>query len=149
MATGDLRARGEIKQFGDIKDHASYHIPDRFLDRFATHIAKNLLIDGGANLGSVPLISASGVGRVAGKSFNLELCRKRLGVFPVVVSAGELEDPTAGEPGAMLRRRYLTAGKHMSASARRRASSSTTWMRAWDGSRTTRPPSTTRSRRRR
>ena len=116
VATGDLRARGEIKQFGDIKDHSSYHIPERFLDRFATHIAKNLLIDGGANLGSVPLILCVWGGKGCGKSFNLELCCKRLGVFPVVVSAGELEDPTAGEPGAMLRRRYLTAGKHMSTS---------------------------------
>ena len=116
VATGDLRTRGDIKQFGDIKDHASYHIPDRFLDRFACHVAKNLLTDGGCVLGATPLMLCVWGGKGVGKSFNLELCCKRLGVMPVVVSAGELEDPTAGEPGAMLRRRYLTASKHMSTS---------------------------------
>lgn len=117
VATGDLRARGVVKQLGDIKDHAMYHIPTRFLDKFAVHVAKNLLSDGVTNdagLSGVPLALCVWGGKGCGKSFNLELCCKRLGVFPVVVSAGELEDPTAGEPGAMLRRRYLAASAHAS-----------------------------------
>lgn len=46
----------------------------------------------------------------AGKTFSLELCLKKLGVTPVCLSAGELEDEWAGEPGRRLRERYAFAG---------------------------------------
>jgi len=46
----------------------------------------------------------------AGKTFSLELCLKKLGVTPICLSAGELEDEWAGEPGRRLRERYSYAG---------------------------------------
>ena len=48
----------------------------------------------------------------AGKSFNLELCCKVMGVQPIIVSAGELEDELAGEPGRRLRERYRFAARY-------------------------------------
>jgi hypothetical protein len=52
------------------------------------------------------LIAAQGVG----KTFSLELSLRALGVLPVCLSAGELEDEWAGEPGRRLRERYQFAG---------------------------------------
>jgi len=46
----------------------------------------------------------------AGKTFTLELCLRTMGVMPVCLSAGELEDEWAGEPGRRLRERYSFAG---------------------------------------
>ena len=46
-----------------------------------------------------------------GKTFTLELCLRRMGVLPVCLSAGELEDEWAGEPGRRLRERYAFAGE--------------------------------------
>lgn len=46
-----------------------------------------------------------------GKTFSLELCLRRMGVTPVCLSAGELEDEWAGEPGRRLRERYAFAGE--------------------------------------
>ena len=106
VATGDLRV-GELRAFGNVV--GDYHVPERFRDRFAVHVAKNLLADAGRIAGRVPLVLGVWGGKGCGKSFNLELCCRDLGVFPIVVSAGELEDPVAGEPGALLRRRYLAA----------------------------------------
>ena len=103
VATGDLRV-GELRAFGNVV--GDYHVPERFRDRFAVHVAKNLLADAGRIAGRVPLVLGVWGGKGCGKSFNLELCCRDLGVFPIVVSAGELEDPVAGEPGALLRRRY-------------------------------------------
>ena len=106
VATGDLRV-GDLRAFGNVV--GDYHVPERFRDRFAVHVAKNLLADAGRIAGRVPLILGVWGGKGCGKSFNLELCCRDLGVAPIVISAGELEDPVAGEPGALLRRRYLAA----------------------------------------
>jgi hypothetical protein len=53
---------------------------------------------------------SDGAPQGAGKTFNLELCLKKMGVSPVCLSAGELEDEWAGEPGRRLRERYSFAG---------------------------------------
>lgn len=55
---------------------------------------------------STPAPCSQGVG----KTFTLELCLRRMGVLPVCLSAGELEDEWAGEPGRRLRERYAFAG---------------------------------------
>lgn len=54
----------------------------------------------------ISTLSTQGVG----KTFTLELCLRRMGVLPVCLSAGELEDEWAGEPGRRLRERYAFAG---------------------------------------
>ena len=125
----DLRARGESSR--DLSFiRGAYHVPERFLERFATHVAKNLLVnddddddddDGttreknttrravGLRAAGVPLILGIWGGKGCGKTFNVELCCRDMGITPFVVSAGELEDPVAGEPGAALRRAYVAA----------------------------------------
>ena len=45
-----------------------------------------------------------------GKSFNIELCCKKLDIQPIIVSAGELEDGTAGEPGKVRHQSHETRG---------------------------------------
>lgn len=76
----------------------------------AVHYARNLLAGRGAVPGQVPLVLGVWGPKGAGKSFSLELCLKRMGVAPVTLSAGELEDEWAGEPGRRLRERYSFAG---------------------------------------
>ena len=84
------------------------HVPPRFLDRVALHIAKNALVDTHGPwsvsnekpplVGEVPLLLGVWGPKGAGKSYNLELClRQRDSGDPR--APGELEDPLAGVPG--------------------------------------------------
>jgi len=45
-------------------------------------------------------------GKGQGKTFQVELIFKALGVEPVILSAGEMESEWAGEPGQLIRTRY-------------------------------------------
>jgi rhodanese-related sulfurtransferase len=130
VATGDLRSRRESRDLAHIT--GAYHVPERFLHRFAAHVAQNMLVEdddegdadpeheprrrkaSGLRAAGVPLILGIWGGKGGGKSFNVELCCRDMRITPFVVSAGELEDPVAGEPGALLRRRYLAAAKEAS-----------------------------------
>lgn len=78
------------------------------------HAVKNVLADQGS-LGNMrpPLIMGIWGGKGQGKSFQLELCCKRLGMMPIVTSAGELESDRAGEPGRLIRDRYRQAAQSM------------------------------------
>lgn len=107
IATMDFRS-GPLRSLSDV-DTSAYHLPPRFLDRVALHLTKHYL--GDAFPGRAPLILAIWGPKGCGKSFQVELACKMLGVRPVVLSAGELEDPTAGEPGKRLRERYASAAK--------------------------------------
>lgn len=82
--------------------------PTRFLERVALHFVRNVLAGQGA-FRDPPLVLGIWGHKGAGKTFNLELCLKRMGVKPVCLSAGELEDEWAGEPGRRLRERYAFA----------------------------------------
>lgn len=101
--------------------HPSQHIPEglqppqRFLERVAVHFARNILAGEGGIPGQVPLILGIWGAKGGGKSFNLELCLKQMGVQPVCISAGELEDEWAGEPGRRIRERYRFASRHAAA----------------------------------
>jgi len=90
-------------------DHikGDYYIPPAFMDAFTLHLAKNYLYD--SIKGKVPLMLGIWGHKGCGKSFNLELCCKKMGVVPIMVSAGELEDEEAGRPGLIMRERYRTA----------------------------------------
>ena len=85
-------------------------------ERTAVHMVKNCLE--GSIDGRVPLILGIWGAKGCGKSMNVELCCKRLGVAPIVVSAGELEDPWAGQPGKRLRERYRVAAEVMQTQGR-------------------------------
>ena len=56
----------------------------------------------------VPLILGVG-GKGQGKTFQSMLIFKKLGVSPIVMSAGELESGNAGEPAKLIRQRYREA----------------------------------------
>jgi len=126
-ATGDLRANTEARDLTHLR--GKYHVPTRFKNKFAAHVAKNLLCDDDANecgtsggtttrtssglrASGVPLLLGVWGSKGCGKSFSLELACRDMKITPFMVSAGELEDPVAGEPGALLRRRYLAASKY-------------------------------------
>merc|ERR1711907_651185 len=48
-------------------------------------------------------------GKGQGKTFQTELSFKKLGITPIVMSAGELESGNAGEPAKLVRQRYREA----------------------------------------
>eukprot|EP00882_Tetradesmus_deserticola_P034126 GHRQ01039046.1.p1 GENE.GHRQ01039046.1~~GHRQ01039046.1.p1 ORF type:complete len:312 (+),score=107.21 GHRQ01039046.1:2-937(+) len=77
------------------------------------HITKNYLADQGAISAStkVPLIMGIWGLKGCGKTFQTELAFKKLGVEPIVMSAGELESETAGQPGRLIRERYRKAAE--------------------------------------
>jgi len=121
IASGRLRFGADMaRTFGNLV--GDFHVPQIFQHRVALHLAKNWLSDASnpgvssvESLGttSVPLILGIWGGKGCGKTFNLELTCKKMGVTPVVMSAGELEDVSAGEPGRLVRRRYRKAAELM------------------------------------
>ena len=48
-------------------------------------------------------------GKGQGKTFQCNLAYKKLGISPIVMSAGELESGNAGEPAKLIRQRYREA----------------------------------------
>ena len=48
-------------------------------------------------------------GKGQGKTFQCNLAYKKLGINPIVMSAGELESGNAGEPAKLIRQRYREA----------------------------------------
>jgi len=83
-----------------------YYISPEFLDKFTVHIVKNYL---DLPKIKVPLILGIWGGKGQGKTFQVELAMKKLGIAPIVMSAGELESGNAGEPAKLLRQRYREA----------------------------------------
>ena len=110
IADGTLRGY-EFRSYNNIV--GDYYVAPRFLDAVVMHIVKNFLIDAGCfdSATKVPLILGIWGGKGQGKSFQTELAFKKLGVEPVVMSAGELESERAGEPGYMIRDRYRKAAE--------------------------------------
>ena len=111
IGSGSLRYT-ELRTFGNIVD--GYYIAPKYMDAVCMHVVKNVLADQGS-LGNLkpPLIMGIWGGKGQGKSFQLELICKRLGMMPIVTSAGELESERAGEPGKLIRDRYRQAGQTM------------------------------------
>ena len=83
-----------------------FYISESFLDKMTVHIAKNFM--GIPNI-KVPLILGVWGGKGQGKTFQSDLIFKKLGVAPIVMSAGELESGNAGEPAKLIRQRYREA----------------------------------------
>lgn len=83
-----------------------YYISPAFLDKMTVHVVKNFL---DLPKIKVPLILGIWGGKGQGKTFQVELAFKRLGINPIVMSAGELESGNAGEPAKLLRQRYREA----------------------------------------
>ncbi|CAI5474808.1 unnamed protein product [Closterium sp. Yama58-4] len=75
------------------------------------YIAPTFLLDYLASQLScrIPLILGIWGGKGQGKTFQVELIFKALGLEPIILSAGEMESEWAGEPGRLIRSRYRDA----------------------------------------
>ncbi|CAN1142528.1 Ribulose bisphosphate carboxylase/oxygenase activase 1, chloroplastic [Linum perenne] len=82
------------------------YIAPAFMDKVVVHITKNFLSL--PNI-KVPLILGIWGGKGQGKSFQCELVFKKMGINPIMMSAGELESGNAGEPAKLIRQRYREA----------------------------------------
>merc|ERR1712118_500136 len=103
MVGSDYQSDG-LKNLSNIED--GYYISPEFLDKFTIHVAKNFLK---LPKIKVPLILGIGGGKGQGKTFQCNLAYKKLGINPIVMSAGELESGNAGEPAKLIRTRYREA----------------------------------------
>lgn len=92
------------RSMNNIED--GYYISPAFLDKLSIHIAKNFL---DLPKIKVPLILGIWGGKGQGKTFQCALAYKKLGISPIVMSAGELESGNAGEPAKLIRQRYREA----------------------------------------
>ncbi|WIA43881.1 hypothetical protein OEZ86_010292 [Tetradesmus obliquus] len=92
------------KTFNNIED--GFYISPAFLDKITIHVAKNFM---DLPKIKVPLILGIWGGKGQGKTFQCALAFKKLGISPIVMSAGELESGNAGEPAKLLRQRYREA----------------------------------------
>lgn len=110
IADGSLRAF-EFRTYKNVV--GDYYVAPRFMEQVAMHIAKNYLMDQGGltGLSSVPLILGIWGPKGTGKSFQTELTFKKMGLQPIIMSAGELEHEWAGTPGRMIRERYRRAAE--------------------------------------
>jgi hypothetical protein len=92
------------RTLGNIEE--GYYIAPAFLDKLSIHVAKNFL---DLPKIKVPLILGIWGGKGQGKTFQCNLAYKKLGIAPIVMSAGELESGNAGEPAKLIRQRYREA----------------------------------------
>uniref|UniRef100_A0A2P2JV98 Ribulose bisphosphate carboxylase/oxygenase activase, chloroplastic n=2 Tax=Rhizophora TaxID=40030 RepID=A0A2P2JV98_RHIMU len=83
-----------------------FYIAPAFMDKLVVHITKNFLAL--PNI-KVPLILGIWGGKGQGKSFQCELVFAKMGINPIMMSAGELESGNAGEPAKLIRQRYREA----------------------------------------
>ena len=92
------------RSFNNIED--GFYISPAFLDKISIHVAKNFL---DLPKIKVPLILGIWGGKGQVKTFQCGLAFKKLGISPIVMSAGELESGNAGEPAKLIRQRYREA----------------------------------------
>eukprot|EP00250_Pteridium_aquilinum_P016534 c23146_g1_i1 orf=367-1710(+) len=105
MSSYDYISAGQRTfQMDNMKD--GLYIAPAFMDKLVVHLAKNFM-----NLPNikVPLILGIWGGKGQGKSFQCELVLSKLGINPIMMSAGELESGNAGEPAKLIRQRYREA----------------------------------------
>ncbi|KAF7845461.1 ribulose bisphosphate carboxylase/oxygenase activase 2, chloroplastic-like [Senna tora] len=103
MSSYDYISAG-LRQLDNTMD--GFYIAPAFMDKVVVHITKNFLTL--PNI-KVPLILGIWGGKGQGKSFQCELVFAKMGINPIVMSAGELESGNAGEPAKLIRQRYREA----------------------------------------
>merc|ERR1719316_2370042 len=107
IADGTLR-NYNVRKMNNIE--GAYYICPDFLDKVALHMAKNHMMAHFPRM-KAPLMLGIWGGKGQGKSFHVELALKKMGVEPVVVSAGELESELAGQCAREIRNRYREASE--------------------------------------
>nr|KJB76766.1 hypothetical protein B456_012G106000 [Gossypium raimondii] len=105
MSSYDYISQG-LRTFNYDNTIDGFYIAPAFMDKVVVHITKNFL-----NLPNikVPLILGIWGGKGQGKSFQCELVFAKMGINPIMMSAGELESGNAGEPAKLIRQRYREA----------------------------------------
>ncbi|KAL9428996.1 hypothetical protein AB3S75_030906 [Citrus x aurantiifolia] len=105
MSSHDYISQG-LRQYSLDNTLDGLYIAPAFMDKVVVHITKNFL-----NLPNikVPLILGIWGGKGQGKSFQCELVFAKMGINPIMMSAGELESGNAGEPAKLIRQRYREA----------------------------------------
>ncbi|ERN08004.1 ribulose bisphosphate carboxylase/oxygenase activase, chloroplastic isoform X1 [Amborella trichopoda] len=93
-----------LRMYDNIMD--GFYIAPAFMDKLVVHLAKNFMPL--PNI-KVPLILGVWGGKGQGKSFQCELVFAKMGISPIMMSAGELESGNAGEPAKLIRQRYREA----------------------------------------
>merc|ERR1712113_1169589 len=103
QTSSDYISQG-LKTYDNMMD--GFYISKPFLDKLTVHIAKNFME---LPKIKVPLILGVWGGKGQGKTFQTHLAYEKLGINPIVMSAGELESGNAGEPAKLVRQRYREA----------------------------------------
>ncbi|XP_047329699.1 ribulose bisphosphate carboxylase/oxygenase activase, chloroplastic-like [Impatiens glandulifera] len=105
MASHEYISQG-LRSYAYDNNMDGFYIAPAFMDKILVHITKNFM-----NLPKikVPLILGIWGGKGQGKSFQCELVFAKMGINPIMMSAGELESGNAGEPAKLLRQRYREA----------------------------------------
>ncbi|XP_052174551.1 ribulose bisphosphate carboxylase/oxygenase activase, chloroplastic-like isoform X2 [Diospyros lotus] len=105
MSSYDYISSG-LRQYNLDNNMDGFYIAPAFMDKLVVHITKNFL-----NLPNIkiPLILGVWGGKGQGKSFQCELVFAKMGIHPIMMSAGELESGNAGEPAKLIRQRYREA----------------------------------------
>jgi len=106
MSSYDYISTAQRNYNFDNKTSDGLYIAPAFMDKLVIHVAKNFMNLSGIK---IPLILGVWGGKGQGKSFQSELVMKKLGINPIMMSAGELESGNAGEPAKLIRQRYREA----------------------------------------
>ncbi|CAA0836745.1 Ribulose bisphosphate carboxylase/oxygenase activase- chloroplastic [Striga hermonthica] len=91
-----------LRQYNFDNTMGGFYIAPAFMDKLIVHISKNFMTL--PNI-KVPLILGIWGGKGQGKSFQCELVFAKMGINPIMMSAGELESGNAGEPAKLIRQR--------------------------------------------
>nr|Q7X999.1 RecName: Full=Ribulose bisphosphate carboxylase/oxygenase activase 2, chloroplastic; Short=RA 2; Short=RuBisCO activase 2; AltName: Full=RuBisCO activase beta form; Flags: Precursor [Larrea tridentata]AAP83930.1 Rubisco activase beta form precursor [Larrea tridentata] len=105
MSSYDYISQG-LRQYNLDNNMDGFYIAPAFMDKLVVHITKNFLSL--PNI-KIPLILGIWGGKGQGKSFQCELVFAKMGINPIMMSAGELESGNAGEPAKLIRQRYREA----------------------------------------
>ncbi|KAH6777665.1 rubisco activase [Perilla frutescens var. frutescens] len=95
-----------LRQYNLDNKMDGFYIAPAFMDKLVVHISKNFMTL--PNI-KIPLILGIWGGKGQGKSFQCELVFRKMGINPIMMSAGELESGNAGEPAKLIRQRYREA----------------------------------------
>ncbi|XP_054798129.1 ribulose bisphosphate carboxylase/oxygenase activase 2, chloroplastic isoform X1 [Prosopis cineraria] len=95
-----------LRQYNLDNNMDGFYIAPAFMDKLVVHITKNFMTL--PNI-KIPLILGIWGGKGQGKSFQCELVFAKMGINPIMMSAGELESGNAGEPAKLIRQRYREA----------------------------------------
>ncbi|KAI3429074.1 uncharacterized protein J3R85_008714 [Psidium guajava] len=105
MSSYDYISTG-LRQYNLDNSMDGFYIAPAFMDKLVVHMSKNFMTL--PNI-KVPLILGIWGGKGQGKSFQCELVFAKMGITPIMMSAGELESGNAGEPAKLIRQRYREA----------------------------------------